>query len=156
MDNSSTKLAKDFKNGRPDSNYNRTQLQMGMREETEHTDNLEIAESIAKDHLDKIPDYYTRLMKMENEAKAEMKGKEKPKEMAEEFVKKEKARKEELINDLNKAGQGRGRMPGGFGQGPSGYCVCPKCGERKKHARSVPCYTESCPECGSKMIRDRE
>jgi hypothetical protein len=35
----------------------------------EHTDNLQEATSIARDHLLEIPDYYTRLKKMEKEAK---------------------------------------------------------------------------------------
>ena len=26
----------------------------------------------------------------------------------------------------------RGRQPGGFGLGPDGECVCPKCGEKLK------------------------
>jgi hypothetical protein len=34
-----------------------------------------IALEIATDHLEEIPDYYTRLEKMENDAEAEMKAK---------------------------------------------------------------------------------
>ena len=49
---------------------------------------------------------------------------------------------------------GRGRM-GGFGLGPSGECVCPKCGYKMAHARGVPCYEQVCPKCGTKMTRAR-
>ena len=47
---------------------------------------------------------------------------------------------------------GRGRM-GGFGAGPEGECVCPKCGYRMPHRRGIPCYQEKCPKCGSAMTR---
>ena len=55
----------------PDENFNSEQLEMGIEMEQEHTDDLEIAKSIAKAHLSEIPDYYTRLKKMEDEAKSE-------------------------------------------------------------------------------------
>jgi len=48
---------------------------------------------------------------------------------------------------------GRGRM-GGRGLGPSGYCVCPKCGTRVPHQTGTPCYAMSCPKCGTKMVRE--
>ena len=51
--------------------------------------------------------------------------------------------------------RGRGSQPGGFGLGPGGYCVCPQCGERIPHQRGVPCYTQNCPKCGSRMVRER-
>ncbi|MCD6478058.1 MAG: DUF134 domain-containing protein [Candidatus Aenigmarchaeota archaeon] len=47
---------------------------------------------------------------------------------------------------------GRGRM-GGFGAGPTGDCVCPKCGYRMPHQRGVPCYQQKCPKCGTPMTR---
>ena len=34
------------------------------------------------------------------------------------------------------------------------YCTCPKCGERTKHKFGTPCQDESCPKCGTKMIRE--
>lgn len=47
---------------------------------------------------------------------------------------------------------GGGRM-GGFAAGPSGKCVCPKCGYNETHQTGVPCYQEKCPKCGSPMTR---
>jgi len=47
---------------------------------------------------------------------------------------------------------GRGRM-GGFAAGPSGLCVCPKCGYKEQHKIGVPCYNKKCPKCGTKMTR---
>jgi len=44
------------------------ELKMGIAVEHEHTPNSEVAERIAIDHLSEIPDYYTRLKKMEEEA----------------------------------------------------------------------------------------
>ena len=49
--------------------YDHKQIKMGIGVEKEHTDNPEIAVEIAKDHLSEISDYYTRLKKMEDEAK---------------------------------------------------------------------------------------
>jgi uncharacterized protein len=48
--------------------------------------------------------------------------------------------------------KGRGRM-GGSGEGPSGECVCTKCGHKVPHERGVPCYQRKCPECGAAMTR---
>ena len=45
------------------------QLKQGIKVELEHTDNEETAKKIALDHLAEFPDYYTRLKKMEDEAK---------------------------------------------------------------------------------------
>lgn len=52
-------------------------------------------------------------------------------------------------------GFGRARQAGGFGLGPNGECVCPKCGFRIPHKVGKPCYEEICPKCGSPMIRAR-
>lgn len=52
------------------------------------------------------------------------------------------------------AGQGgRGRM-GGFGAGPQGECVCPKCDQKAPHQIGIPCYEQTCPKCGEKMTRE--
>jgi cation diffusion facilitator family transporter len=50
--------------------------------------------------------------------------------------------------------QWRGRM-GGFGMGPSGDCVCTKCGHKVPHERGVPCYKMKCPKCGAPMARSK-
>ncbi|MHC1611231.1 MAG: hypothetical protein ACXQTW_06520 [Candidatus Methanospirareceae archaeon] len=47
---------------------------------------------------------------------------------------------------------GRGRM-GGSGLGPGGECRCPNCGYTMPHQTGVPCYQQTCPKCGSKMVR---
>lgn len=60
----------------PTESFDPEQLRMGIEIEMEHTDNPLTAEKIAKDHLREIADYYTRLKKMEAEAKAEMKPRE--------------------------------------------------------------------------------
>ena len=55
----------------PDEKFNSLELKKGILIEMEHTDNKEIAKAISKDHLSEIPDYYTRLKKMESEAKGD-------------------------------------------------------------------------------------
>jgi len=47
------------------------ELMMGIKVEYEHTTNRKIAAKIALDHLTEIDDYYTRLEKMEEQAKRE-------------------------------------------------------------------------------------
>jgi hypothetical protein len=42
-----------------------------MEIEKEHTDRSEVAKQIALDHLAEIPDYYTRLVAMEDAADSE-------------------------------------------------------------------------------------
>ena len=39
------------------------------------------------------------------------------------------------------------------GKGPEGFCVCPKCGYKKKHESGVPCSSIKCPECGEILER---
>ncbi|MDI3543479.1 MAG: H+/Na+-translocating ferredoxin:NAD+ oxidoreductase subunit [Candidatus Atribacteria bacterium] len=52
-------------------------------------------------------------------------------------------------------GRGLGRMGGNRpGAGAGGNCVCPNCGTKVSHQRGVPCYSLTCPQCGSKMIRE--
>jgi hypothetical protein len=52
----------------PDSKFNKSQLKMGVSTEMEHTTSRKVAKGIAKAHLVEIPDYYTRLRKMEKQA----------------------------------------------------------------------------------------
>jgi len=53
--------------------------------------------------------------------------------------------------------QGRGRGMGGGtkpGSGPSGNCVCPKCGYKMGHQIGQRCVDLTCPKCGTPMVRD--
>lgn len=49
------------------------EIEMGVKVELEHTDSKKIAKEIAMDHLTEIPDYYTRLKKMEKEGEKDWK-----------------------------------------------------------------------------------
>ena len=51
------------------SDFDPDQIKAGIEVEHEHTDSEIIALKIALDHLAEFPDYYTRLAKMEEEAK---------------------------------------------------------------------------------------
>jgi hypothetical protein len=52
-------------------------------------------------------------------------------------------------------GRGRGRMGGNRpGAGPAGNCICPSCGEKLPHQAGVPCYSATCPKCGTRMVRE--
>ncbi len=48
------------------------ELKKGTKVEQEHVKNDKLADEIARDHLAELPDYYTRLTKMEKEAKKEL------------------------------------------------------------------------------------
>jgi len=48
---------------------------------------------------------------------------------------------------------GRGRMGGPRAAGPSGECVCPKCGYKTAHEIGDPCYNKICPKCKTKLTR---
>jgi predicted DNA-binding protein (UPF0251 family) len=48
---------------------------------------------------------------------------------------------------------GGGRM-GRFAAGPSGNCVCPRCGYKEAHQTGIPCYQKKCPKCQSPMTRE--
>lgn len=66
----SSKLTNDVisfkKSDVPDDKFDPAQLKMGIEVEKEHTDDPTIAKAIAKAHLSELPDYYTRLQKIEN------------------------------------------------------------------------------------------
>ena len=57
------------KKHRLEASFIQKQLDMGAPIEHEHTKNQKLATEIALQHLDEIPDYYTRLKKMESSAK---------------------------------------------------------------------------------------
>jgi len=45
-------------------------------------------------------------------------------------------------------------MGGSYAAGPSGYCSCPKCGNRELHRAGIPCSSQMCPKCGERIIRE--
>ena len=61
-------LLKKFKHvDDPDEKFDAEQLAKGVKVEHEHTNDSYLAKIIAKAHLSELPDYYTRLEKMEKE-----------------------------------------------------------------------------------------
>jgi hypothetical protein len=58
--------------GKDITKYDLKQILMGIKIEQEHTTNKMIALEITMDHLEEIPDYYTRLQEMEEEAEEDM------------------------------------------------------------------------------------
>ncbi len=50
---------------RPDSDFDKEQLRMGIKIEREHTNNTALAKEISKDHLEENSEYYTKLKKCE-------------------------------------------------------------------------------------------
>jgi len=69
------KKGKAFDKGITEKDVDAKELEMGIKVEYEHTDNAEIAKRIALDHLVELPDYYTRLARMEEEGKKALKDK---------------------------------------------------------------------------------
>ena len=63
----SSVLSEGFSKGK-DVKHDPSELKMGIEVEYEHTTNPLIARKIALDHLVEIPDYYTRLKRMEEDA----------------------------------------------------------------------------------------
>ena len=61
------------KKHRLEVSFIKNQLKMGIPIEHEHTKDKDLATDIALQHLEEIPDYYTRLKKMEADAKKEHK-----------------------------------------------------------------------------------
>ncbi len=62
-----------------------------------------------------------------------------------------------MFNRFSNRGRGKGRGLGGGnkpGAGPSGYCVCPNCGNKVKHRVGQRCMDIPCPKCGTSMIRN--
>lgn len=55
---------------RTSDEFDPKELEMGIKVEREHTDDPKLAEEIARDHLVELPDYYSRLLKMEKEAQS--------------------------------------------------------------------------------------
>ena len=61
------------KKHRQDISFVKNQLKMGIAIEREHTKDKDLAADIALQHLDEFPDYYTKLKKMESDARKEHK-----------------------------------------------------------------------------------
>ena len=52
-------------------------------------------------------------------------------------------------------GQGRGIGGGNNpGSGPTGNCVCPKCGYKVEHQVGQRCMDLTCPNCNIRLIRE--
>jgi hypothetical protein len=129
------------KKHRLDVSFIQKQLDMGEPIEHEHTKDHELARDIALQHLDEIPDYYTRLKKMEADAKKHHK---KFKD-----VKEETKSGDETLRDWFKKSSGKdpktGKKVPGWKQigGPFAGAPCarqlgqtstPKCGSSKMAA----------------------
>ncbi len=129
------------KKHRLDVSFIQKQLDMGEPIEHEHTQDHNLARDIALQHLDEIPDYYTRLKKMEADAKKHHK---KFKD-----VKEETASGDENLGDWFRKSSGRdpktGKKVPGWKQigGPFAGAPCarqpgqtstPKCGSSKMAA----------------------
>jgi hypothetical protein len=60
---SSEKLIGGEGDNKPDSRYPKKELAKGVKHETEHTKDKQVAKEIAKDHLEERADYYSALAK---------------------------------------------------------------------------------------------
>lgn len=58
----------------PDEKFDQQELEMGIQVEMEHTNDPYISKLIAKDHLAELPDYYTRLKRMEKRGEQQTNG----------------------------------------------------------------------------------
>ena len=57
--------------GKPITNYDLKELLQGIKFEREHTDDNLLALEMAMDHLETVPDYYTRHLRLEQEIMSE-------------------------------------------------------------------------------------
>jgi hypothetical protein len=65
------KLKGGMADGKAITDYELEQLLEGIKWEREHTNDSFIALEIAMDHLERIPDYYNRLSRMERDAQSD-------------------------------------------------------------------------------------
>ncbi len=63
------KIPGGLSSGKSDKDFDPKQIELGIKTETEHTGDKEMAKEIAKDHLTEDPEYYTHLKKMEEKYK---------------------------------------------------------------------------------------
>jgi len=128
------------KKHRMDVSFIQKQLDIGEPIEHEHTKNHELAKEIALQHLDEIPDYYTRLKKMEASAKKEHKK-----------FKDVKINEEGLRAWFGKSkSKGKKGKPGWVNVVTGGTCASdepgegvPKCVSSSKRARMTPAQRRS-------------
>lgn len=73
IDRFKDRLPGGYADGKDITRYDLDQLILGIKIELEHTSNRLIALEIATDHLEEIPDYYTRLEEMEERYEREVK-----------------------------------------------------------------------------------
>jgi len=83
----------------PLKKYDEKQLEMGIKVEMEHTNDPTVAEQIARDHLQEVPDYYTRLKEYVETKKDHIPGMAEEKE--EEARKKNEVKKDDLLPPVN-------------------------------------------------------
>lgn len=57
--------------GKAITTYDLDELLAGIKFEMEHTNDAFVALEIAMDHLERVPDYYTRLARLEREARSD-------------------------------------------------------------------------------------
>jgi endoglucanase Acf2 len=60
-----------YADGKPVTNYDLKELLEGIKWEREHTGDSLLALEMAMDHLERIPNYYTHLVRMERECASE-------------------------------------------------------------------------------------
>jgi len=65
------KIKGGFADGKAVTNYELKELLEGIKFEREHTSDNLLALEMAMDHLERIPDYYTRLSRLERECVSE-------------------------------------------------------------------------------------
>ncbi len=116
------------------------QLDMGAPIEHEHTKNQKLAIKIALQHLDEIPDYYTRLKKMEVSAKKEHK---KFKDVTEETTSGDQGLRDWFGKSQSSDGKSGWVQLGGKWAGKPcarqpGQTSTPKCGSSKMAANLSP------------------
>jgi len=51
-------------------------------------------------------------------------------------------------------GRFKGEIQEAIGKGPSGYCICSKCGYKIAHERGIPCSNLKCPTCNTNLERE--
>ena len=55
--------------------------------------------------------------------------------------------------DWQRRGKFKGEVREAAGKGPSGSCICSKCGYKTSHQRGTPCSSLKCPTCNTNLKR---